>query len=91
MNKKDVHTLHIFLVWQVGACVLEIGTVSNTYEKHKKKGEAYCVPSWVAWFPYPLVSPSLPVFPNHGHGRWRGIGVVVWQWWCVGRSKGSGV
>ena len=47
MNKKDAHTLHVFLVQQVGACVLEIGTVSNTYEK-QKKGEAYCVPSRVA-------------------------------------------
>ena len=42
-NKKDAQSVRVFLVRQVGACVLEIGTVSNTYEKHKKKGEVYQV------------------------------------------------
>ena len=32
-----------------GVCARDrVETVSNTYEKHKKKGEAYCVPLWVA-------------------------------------------
>jgi len=30
VNKKDAHTLRVFLVRQVKVCVLEIGTVSNT-------------------------------------------------------------
>ena len=48
-QERRAHSVRFSCLAGGGVCARDrVETVSNTYEKHKKKGEAYCVPSWVA-------------------------------------------